>query len=124
MPASSMGLGIYFPYERLCFQAPVPTECPKEGIFFAEALAACSAIHLARELGGPKRLLIYTNTFDIFNSLAVGPAYNAILMSTVDVMIEAGMDLRMAWIPTEHNIVADALSAMALELLEVLSGKA
>src|SRR5438034_2172260 len=90
--------------------APVLANPPKDGIFFSEALAACAAIHLAKDLGGPKRLLIYTdnmNTFDIFNSLAAAPPYNRILMSAVDVIIGSGIDLRVVWIPGEENAVAD-----------------
>jgi hypothetical protein len=61
----------------------------RNGIFFSEALAVLSALHHVCEhvMPKPRRLAILTdssNTFDMFNSLHVLPAYDPILVTAVD----------------------------------------
>ena len=52
--ASGTGMGIWFPGEYAGYQCPLPTEGPKDLIFFYEALAVYSAFHLGAkyQLGG------------------------------------------------------------------------
>jgi hypothetical protein len=117
--ASGMGLGVWFPGERAGYQWPIPSDKPLDGIFFWEALAVCSAIHLSRLHGKPKRILCHTdnsNSFDIFTSLRAKPVYNPILMSAVDVLLADGIDFRITWLPGKDNVVADALSRFNNEL--------
>jgi len=82
--ASGVGIGIWFPAEFIGYQCSLPLEAPKDVIFFFEALAVCSVIHLSCNFTKTSRLIIYTdnsNTFDIFNSLRALPPYNHILIS-------------------------------------------
>jgi hypothetical protein len=51
-----------------------------------------------------------TNTVDIFNSLRALPAYNFILRSAVDVLLESNHQLRVRYVPSDQNAVADAIS--------------
>jgi hypothetical protein len=46
----------------------------------------------------------------MFNSLYALLAYNPILITAVDLMISAGIQLRVFHIPCDENQVADALS--------------
>ena len=71
--ASGVGISIWFPGEYIGYWCSLPLGTPKEVIFFFEALAVCSAIHLSCNLAKTSRLIIYTdtdnsNTFDIFNT--------------------------------------------------------
>jgi hypothetical protein len=96
-------------------------------IFFAEALAVCSAIHAIPEMDPlPQRVVIYTdnsNTVNIFSSLRASAPYNRILMSAVDVLIAHGIDLRVYHVPGHENVVADALSRFNNELaLQLVPG--
>jgi hypothetical protein len=122
--ASSKGMGIWFPGEHAGYQCPLPLNAPKDVIFFFEAFAVCSAIHLAHCFVKTTRLIVYTdntNTFDIFTSLAVRPDYNQILMSAIDVLIEDEIDLRVYHTPGEDNIIADLLSRFKNKLALLLS---
>lgn len=115
--ASSLGLAYWSPDSEFGFQSRLPTDLPSETIFFAEALAVCSAIHSL--LSGsytprpPRRVAVYTdntNSVDIFNSLRASPPYNSILMSAVDVLLQLHIDLRVFHVSGADNQVADALS--------------
>jgi hypothetical protein len=112
--ASSSGMGLWFPDDRFACQCPLPSDPPVDTIFFFEALAVCSAIHaLANMYQVPSRLLVYTdntNTVAMFNTLRAKPAYNNILLSAMDVLLEHQVDLRVEHIAGEENIIADALS--------------
>jgi len=44
--ASGVGMGVWFLGEYPGFQCPLPTDGPKDLIFFYEALAICSAFYL------------------------------------------------------------------------------
>jgi hypothetical protein len=123
--ASGIGLGVWFPSEHAGYQYALPPgENAERRIFFWEAVAACSALHLSRLHGKPRRILCHTdntNTFDIFHSLRAKPSHNTILISAVDALIADGVDLRVTWIPTEDNMVADALSRLRNDLATCLS---
>ncbi|KAM5545972.1 hypothetical protein V8D89_000098 [Ganoderma adspersum] len=115
--ASSLGLGLYFPWHHLGFYCPTPSNIPTNGIFFPEALAICSAIHKLpawRSVGRHiKRIAILsdsTNAVHIFQSLCAEPTYNPILMSAIDVLINNGTEHRVDHILGQHNVTADALS--------------
>jgi hypothetical protein len=112
--ASGIGLGLWFPDEDFACQSPLPEDSPKDTIFFAEALAVCSAVHAIQNMPEvPSKMLIYTdntNTVAMFNSLRAHPPYNLILVSAVNVLIEHHVDLRVEHVSGCDNIVADALS--------------
>ncbi|OJA13912.1 hypothetical protein AZE42_11795, partial [Rhizopogon vesiculosus] len=112
--ASSVGLGLWFPADAFACQSPLPHGPPTDTIFYFEALAVCAAVHLLTDMvDRPSKLLVYTdnsNTVAMFNSLRARPPYNGILLSAMDVLLQYGIDLRVAHIPGEENVVADALS--------------
>ena len=120
--ASGLGMGIWFPGEYAGFQCSLPTNGPKDLIFFYEALAICSAFHLGANYGCD-RVAIYsdnTNAVDMFSSLRAGPTYNSILISVVDLIASTSITTKVYFVPGTQNIVADALSrflnAKALQL--------
>ncbi|KAF8228721.1 hypothetical protein L208DRAFT_1290202, partial [Tricholoma matsutake] len=61
-----------------------------------------------------------SNTFDMFNSLYVLPAYNPILITAVDLMISTRIQLCVFHIPHSGNQVADALSWLNGDTAHVL----
>jgi hypothetical protein len=86
-------------------------------IFFFEALTVLSALnHACKSVHSrPYHLAIFTdssNTFDMFNSLHALPAYNPILITATDLIINSGIQLRVFHIPRGENKVADALSCL------------
>jgi hypothetical protein len=110
--ASSVGMGIWFPGEYAGYQSPLPTNRPKDLIFYYEALAICSVVHLAAQLG-VKRVAIYsdnTNSVDMFSSLCARPEYNRILRSTVDVAVAHELEFKVYYVPGPKNVIADHLS--------------
>jgi hypothetical protein len=122
--ASGVGLGVWFLGEHVRYQYVIPPEEDPDRIFFWEAIAVCSAIHLSRFHDKPRRILCHTdstNTFDIFHSLKAKPSHNSILISVVDVLIADGIDLRVTWVPGEDNVIADALSHLRNDLAQTLS---
>ncbi|KAF8805885.1 hypothetical protein BYT27DRAFT_7020609, partial [Phlegmacium glaucopus] len=87
----------------------------RNGIFFFEVPTVLSALsHVCESVFlKPKRLAILTdssNTFDMFNTLHVLPAYNPILITAVDLLIKSNIQLCVFHIPHNNNKVADALS--------------
>jgi hypothetical protein len=124
--ASGMGLGVWFPGEHVGYQWPLPPDKPVNRIFFWEALAVCSAIHLSRQHGKPMCIIYHTdnsNTFDIFTSLCAKPAHNSILLSAVDVLLMDGVDFHITWLPRKENVVANGLSQFNNELVMQLCPK-
>ena len=110
--ASAVGMGIWFPGEHGGFQCPLPTDGPKDLIFFYEALAVYSAFHLGAEYGCD-RIAAYsdnTNTVDMFSSLRAKPAYNPILMSAIDFGINHSIATKVYYVPGKQNVIADHLS--------------
>ena len=121
--ASSKGLGVWFLGEHVSYQCPLPLNAPKDAIFYFEALAVCSAILLARSFQKTPRLMVYTdstNTFDIFTSLTAKPVYNKILMCSIDMLLEDGLDLRVFHIPGHNNLIANPLSRYKNRLATIL----
>jgi hypothetical protein len=110
--ASSVGMGIWFPGEYAGYQSSLPINGPKDLIFYYEALAICSAIHLAAQ-HGVRRVAIYsdnTNSVDMFSSLRARPEYNRILRSTIDVAILHELEFKVYYVPGPENVIADHLS--------------
>jgi hypothetical protein len=113
--ASGVGMGVWFSDENVAYQASLPDAPPGARILFFEALAACSAIHLSTRFAAVGRISLYTdssNTFDIFNSFAALPLYNPILQSSVDILGDSRIDLRVHHIAGEDNVVADLISRL------------
>jgi hypothetical protein len=112
--ASSDGLGIFIPSMRLALRSGIPCQPPSDHIFFFEALTVCSALHWAASSDSfIRRLAIFTdnsNTVDIYSSLRASHIYNVILKSSVDILIQHDIDLKVSHIPGELNVVADAIS--------------
>jgi hypothetical protein len=118
--ASLKGMGFWLPERLLGFYSPVPSEPPADTIFFFEALCVASALRwycttvLSNTTTASRyRLTIFTdnsNTVSIFNTLRATPAYNMILRTAVDDLIQYNVDLRVLHVPGEDNTVADAIS--------------
>ncbi|KAL7279056.1 hypothetical protein ACG7TL_006891 [Trametes sanguinea] len=93
--ASACGIGIFFPWHNLAFYCPLPSDPPRDTIFFFEALAVCMAIHRVAAWRSAARLVSRlailsdnSNTVAMFNSFRASPPYNSILKSAVDVMLQ------------------------------------
>jgi hypothetical protein len=107
------------------FQAPLPPDGPKDLIFYYEALAICSAIHLGIKYG-MKHIAIYsdnTNSVDMFSSLRAKPEYNKILISTIDIANDHSIDFKVYYIPGVDNIIANPLSHFRNALALLLAPK-
>ena len=110
--ASGVGMGIWFPGEYASFQCPLPTEGPRDLIFFYEVLAVYTAFHLGKEYACD-RIAIYsdnTNTVDMFSSLCTQPTYNHILMAWVDFTLSTSITTKVYFVPGTQNVIADHLS--------------
>jgi hypothetical protein len=111
--ACPSGLGIWEPRGNTGFQHAVKDS--RRPIFYLEALAVVSALHIALCLTDPppKRVVIYSdnmNTVDIFNSLHAKPEYNPLLLTAADYALKSKSSFRVFHIAGETNTVADALS--------------
>ena len=110
--ASGTGMGIWFPGEYAGYQCPLPTEGPKDLIFFYEALAVYSAFRLGAKYQCD-RIAVYsdnTNTVDMFSSLRAKPVYNLILIASVDFCINNSIATKVYYVPGQQNVIADYLS--------------
>ncbi|KAJ8519646.1 hypothetical protein ONZ45_g3460 [Pleurotus djamor] len=79
-----------------------------------ESLAVVSAIHHL-SLCHPQaaRIVIYSDSsfvVNMFNSLKCPKRYSMLLRCAVDILISFNYQLRVLYIPTEQNLMADALS--------------
>ncbi|KAJ8455196.1 hypothetical protein ONZ45_g19018 [Pleurotus djamor] len=79
-----------------------------------ETLAVVSALHhISEHYPDAERVVIYSDStfvINMFNSLKCPLQYSRMLRSAVDVIIARDFQLRVLYIPTEENVVADALS--------------
>ena len=117
---STQGLGIWFLSKKKGYQCLLPIQHPTDAIFFSEALVVCAAVHISECFPGVMCLLIATdntNTFNIFTSLSAQPAYNPILISTVNVLLRCDVDLRVVYILSPLNHIADTLSLYQNDLV-------
>jgi hypothetical protein len=120
------GLGFWIPESALGFYGLVPDTVPSEWIYYREALGIASTLHHAVDyVPRGSRIVIYTdntNAQAMFNTLAVKPLYNSLVKFGVDLLIATDCNLRVLYVPSEENGVADALSrrdisrALALQL--------
>jgi hypothetical protein len=118
--ACPTGMGFWSSSLKHGFFSRVPTDAPKDTIFFWEATCVLAALEWFCDnqrskfaLGAPLRLSIFTdnlNTFQIFDTLAAKPAYNILLKRAVDLLVLHTIDLRVLHIAGIDNTVADALS--------------
>ena len=121
--ASAQRLGIWFLSEKRGYQCPLLTQCLTDAIFFSEALAVCSAIHISEHFPGMTQLLMVTdntNMFNIFASLSAQPAYNPILILEINVLLWCNIDLRVIYIPGPLNHITNALSRYQNDLVRKL----
>ena len=123
------GMGFWYPVSKDGYYAPTPVNVPSDVIFYFETLCVLSAlVDVQKKAPNRSKILIYTdnsNTVDVFRSLRCLPAYNHLLKSAVDVLINRDYSLRVLHVPGEQNVVADALSrvqfSVALEHEPLLS---
>ena len=103
--ASAQGIGIWFLSEKRGYQSHLPPGA----IFLFEVLAICCAVHLAALLGHATCLHIVTNnmnTFNIFRLLSALPAYNCIIISTINILWKNKTDLCVSSIFLEHKMLS------------------
>jgi hypothetical protein len=109
------GMGFWYPdFDNGCY-CDISTEAELEIIYFYEALCVFCAIRNVSSLAHHgARVVIYTdnfNTVHLLNSLKCSnEKFNKILKSSIDILIETGIDLRVLHVPGTENVVADALS--------------
>ncbi|KDQ52375.1 hypothetical protein JAAARDRAFT_198293 [Jaapia argillacea MUCL 33604] len=105
--ASGVGLGFWFPTLAIGFQTSLPGHAPKETIFYFEALTVCSTLHYAAEVKpSPTKVVIYTdntNTMSMFDSLWAHSRYNHVLMSLVDILLDAAIELHVPHITSTEK---------------------
>ena len=114
--ALSEGMGFWDTDGNLDFYTPTfpLDEVPEDLIFHFKALCMLLALsHIHKNADNSSCcIVIYTNssnTFDIFNLLQCWPAYNHIIKSTVDILIDGSHNLRVLHVPGVDNSVANAL---------------
>lgn len=108
-------MAFYIPATKKGFWSNVPPDVPSEWIFYREKWAVLAAIdHAITHLGMVKqRIIIYTdniNTVDVYNTLHALPLYNQLLQIAVDLLIRSECQIRVVYIPTVRNGIADVLS--------------
>jgi hypothetical protein len=112
--ASLSGLGFWYPDSQVGYHSPIPYNVPSDIIFYFEALCVVSALHhCVVDASTHLKIVIYTdnlNTVDIFNTLKCKPRYNNILIHAVDLLLSGHHNLRVLYVPTQENDIADALS--------------
>jgi hypothetical protein len=107
-------LGFWIPRSALGFYSLVPNDLPSKWIYYCEALGIVSALHyMVDHVPRGSWIVIYTdnmNAQSMFNTLAVMPLYNSLAKFAVDLLIAIDCNLRVLYVPSEGNRVADALS--------------
>jgi hypothetical protein len=114
--ACLFSLGFWCPALSAGFQCPL-NDGGHCGIFFYEALAVVSALQwaLTSLASPPRRIAIFTdssNTVDLFHMLRAQPCYNPLLLTSVDLLLRHGHQLRVFHVTSEDNAVADSLSRL------------
>ncbi|KIJ37984.1 hypothetical protein M422DRAFT_259370 [Sphaerobolus stellatus SS14] len=108
------GMGFWSPDTSQAFHCNTPLTRKYKDIFFFEALTVLYALHwVAENTPTITRLGIYcdsSNTVDIFNTLRAKGVYNTLLRFAVNILKSRDIDLRLYYIPGEHNRIANALS--------------
>jgi hypothetical protein len=114
--ACPAGLGFWFPKTNQGFQYATSTS-DSDDIFFLEALAVVSALHwlVHTHLSWleTNKVVIFTdneNTVNIFNSLHASPTLNTILITSVDLILQFKIELRVLHVAGTTNNTADSLS--------------
>ncbi|KAF5381743.1 hypothetical protein D9615_005642 [Tricholomella constricta] len=118
--ASLEGFGFYIPANHTGFYGDIPSNTPKNLIFFYEALCVIFALYhtASSSIPCPGRIVIYTdseNSVNIFSSLHALPQYN-ILLAACDFLMDTMHQLRVVHVPGRDNSVADALSRKLFRL--------
>ncbi|EIW86549.1 hypothetical protein CONPUDRAFT_44592 [Coniophora puteana RWD-64-598 SS2] len=105
-------MGVWIPHLNAGFFAPIFD--PDQAIAFYETLAVhCALVFLAASTPAHRRILIHCDNqvaVHLYSSFAARRGYNTILRASVDILLARDWDLRVRWLPTEDNEVADALS--------------
>ncbi|KAJ3573907.1 hypothetical protein NP233_g2118 [Leucocoprinus birnbaumii] len=108
------GLGIWSPREEKGFYHTFTDPLPSNFILYRKALATLTAIEYAiQTVPWKSRIVIYSdnaNVVSIFNTLAAKPLYNPLVKHAVDLLLASDCQLRVLWVSTDENAVADALS--------------
>ncbi|KAF5372145.1 hypothetical protein D9758_004969 [Tetrapyrgos nigripes] len=118
--ASATGMGIWCPSLPHASYSPIDTPDPTQ-IFFYEALAVVSALSFAVSFNRFQRVIIFTdnsNTVSMFNSLHAKPDYNPLLITAMNILLDANMHLRVLHIPGSNNNIADAISRNKFEVVK------
>ena len=106
-------MGFWYPFitEPMAFCSLVPFGIPSQYIFYYEALCILSALfHKLHLLPMGSQILIFTdntNTVNIFYTLHTLPAYNCILKSAVDILLEFNHQLQIRYVPSDQNGIAN-----------------
>lgn len=117
--ASGVGMGIWCGEDNVGLQAERFSFPAAAGeIFYFEALTVVSALEYAcARSPRPKRLVIFcdnTNAVNLFDKLKADSPYNDILFYSIQLRQEYEIDLRVVWIRSEENPIADAISRFDL----------
>ncbi len=123
---SKDGLGFWAPKLSCAFFSDlVLPDNLSFNVFLNKAIAILTAIHWASTLHPiPSHLTIHTNSsnsFNIFNSLWASNPYNFMLMSATSIWIEHRINLHIFFIEGKCNVITDALSCCAFDLVHKLA---
>ncbi|KAJ7609281.1 hypothetical protein DFH06DRAFT_1110879 [Mycena polygramma] len=122
---ASLRTGLSFVYANLGFAYRLK-ECPtsiKIDIFFLELVAILCAVHHAASLKTPpRRVLLWSDSFDsvsVLASLAANESiHNGVVLAIAQIVLMSGIDLRVRHIAGKKNIRADLLSRFLLDDFE------
>jgi hypothetical protein len=117
------GMGFWCPSCNIGFVHSFDASQASPGIFYFEALTVISALHWAlhnMSMRPNTHVAIYTdnsNTVDMFNTLRAQPPYNLLLTTTVDLILQHDIQLRVFHISGDDNLIADALSCCRFDVV-------